>query len=152
MPRINVVDEAIIDSPPITVYNALLNEYSGITDWWMPYLECKPKANMKIDHEGAVFDITVHPNSRTKRTKFSSVVKKLTKGKLIELALSGGVNGIMKITLGPVNDKTKIQAHFDVRMDGLLPSLLNPFVNIGKMHSDVMQNGFRACNEYLCNE
>jgi hypothetical protein len=150
MPRINVVDEAIIDSPPITVYKTFLNEWSGITDWWMPFLECKPFENMRIDHEGARFEITVHPKSRMKKTKFSSTVKKLNEAKYIEMELAGGVNGTMKITFEPINEKTKIQANFDVRMDGFLPTILNPFINIGKMHSEVMQNGFKACNNYLC--
>jgi hypothetical protein len=41
MPRISVVDEAIIDKPPLVVFNAVLDENKGITHWWMPYLELK---------------------------------------------------------------------------------------------------------------
>jgi phage-related protein len=38
MPKIDRLDEAIIDSPPMLVYKAILNEYAGVTHWWMPYL------------------------------------------------------------------------------------------------------------------
>ena len=29
MPKINVIDEAVIDSLPMVVYKAILNEYAG---------------------------------------------------------------------------------------------------------------------------
>jgi phage-related protein len=63
MPKIDVVDEAVIDSSPMVVYKAILNEYAGITHWWMPYLESKLRGDIPIDHEGAIVDITLHLGS-----------------------------------------------------------------------------------------
>ena len=31
MPKIDVISEAVIDSPPMVVYKALLNEIAGVT-------------------------------------------------------------------------------------------------------------------------
>ena len=44
MPQIDVVDETIIDSPAIVIFNAVLNEHKGTTHWWMPYWESKLRA------------------------------------------------------------------------------------------------------------
>lgn len=37
MPRIDAFDEAVIDSPPLAVFKAILNEAAGVTHWWMPH-------------------------------------------------------------------------------------------------------------------
>ena len=61
MPTFTVVDEAIIDSDPITVFQAILNELSGITHWWMPHSESTSRGNTKtINQPGAIIDITIH--------------------------------------------------------------------------------------------
>jgi hypothetical protein len=59
MPRIDVLDEAVIRSPPMVVYNAVQNEAAGGHTLWMLYLESRPRGNMPMDREGAIFDITV---------------------------------------------------------------------------------------------
>jgi hypothetical protein len=44
----------------MVVYKAILNEYAGVTHWWMPYLESKLRGDIPIDHEGGIVDITLH--------------------------------------------------------------------------------------------
>jgi hypothetical protein len=58
MPKIDVTDEAIIDSPPLEVYKTVLDEYSGVTHWFMPILAYKLRGDMPI-REGAVVDRTI---------------------------------------------------------------------------------------------
>jgi hypothetical protein len=41
MRKIDAIDEAIIESPSTVVFKAFLNEISGATHWWMPYLGFK---------------------------------------------------------------------------------------------------------------
>ena len=60
MPKFDITDEAVIDAPPLVFYKALLDEYAGVTHWWMPYFEFKPRGNMPMDHEGAIFDLNIH--------------------------------------------------------------------------------------------
>jgi hypothetical protein len=43
MPKIEVSDAGVIDALPMVVYMALLSEYAGVTPWWMPYIEHKPR-------------------------------------------------------------------------------------------------------------
>jgi len=58
MRKIDIIDEAIIASSPMVVFKAFLNEISGVTHWWMPYLGFKLKGDIPIDRGGAVFDLT----------------------------------------------------------------------------------------------
>ncbi len=149
MPKIDVTDEAIIDSPPLVVYNAILAEFSGITHWWMPYLGFKLRGDAPVDHEGAVFDLTVFPKSRIMQSKISVKVNKIVEAKSIELDFSGDFLGTEKYTFEPTNEgKTKLQIHLDAKTNRLALSLFSPF--IGKGHSGNMQKGFKACSSYLC--
>jgi uncharacterized protein YndB with AHSA1/START domain len=150
MPKIDVTDEAIIDSPPIEVYKAILNELSGFTKWWMPHIEFKPRST--IDREGAVFEATIKPQSRMS-AKCSAKITKLATAKSIELEYTGGdFLGTGVYTFEPKDGKTKLKYRFNVRTNRLLASLLSPFINLSKAHSEVMQKGFQACNNYLRQE
>ena len=148
MPKIDVISEAVIDSPPMVVYNALLNEIAGSTHWWMPYLGFKLRGDMPFDREGAIFDATINPTSRM-NVKFSAKVTKIVEAKLIEEEIAGDFVGTGTWTFEPTDGKTKVQVRFNVKTNGLAFSLVSPFVNFGKRHSDVMQKGFKALNSYL---
>jgi uncharacterized protein YndB with AHSA1/START domain len=149
MPKIDVTDETVIDAPPMAVYKAILNEFTGVTHWWMPYLGFKLRGNMPVDHEGAIFDYTVFPESRMKSSKISAKVTTIVEAKSIELEFAGDFVGTEKFTFEPTDGKTKLQIRLNARTTRLLVSVVSPFVNIGKGHSDVMQKGFKALNSYL---
>src|SRR3989337_1409624 len=137
MPKIDRLDEAIIDAPPMVVYKAILNEYAGVTHWWMPILESKLRGDMPIDREGAIWDITMHARGVT--SNVSDKVTKIVEAKSIEYEVAGDFEGTGKYTFEPTDGKTKVQYRFNARTNRLLFSLLSPFVNIGKRHSDTMQ-------------
>ena len=148
MTKIDVTDEALIDSPPLSVYKTILNELSGVTQWWMPHLKCKSRDGKPIDHEGAIFDATIHPESRM-RVNVSTKVTKIVEAKSIELEYAGDFKGTGKYTFESTNGKTKLTFRFNVKTNKLLFSLLSPFIDTAKAHSEVMQQGFKACNNYL---
>ena len=125
------------------VYKAILDEYSGVTRWWLPILEFKLRGDIPIDLEGAIGDMT------SKGAKCSFKVTKIVEAKLIEMDYAGDLVGTGTWTFEPTNGKTKVQYRSNVRTNKLLFSLLSPFVNIGKGHSDNMQKGFKALNNYL---
>ena len=148
MPRIDVVSEAVIDSPPVEVYKALLNEVSGVTNWWMPYMGFKLRGETPIDHEGAIYDATINPTSRM-NAKFSAKMIKIVEAQLIEEEIAGDFVGTGTWTFEPTDGKTKAQLRFNVRTNRLLMSLFSPLVDFEKRHSDMMQKGFKALNSYL---
>ena len=149
MPKIDVTDEAIIDSSPMAVYKAVLDEFSGVTHWWMPYNGFKLRGDVPVDREGAVFDLIVFPKSRIASSKISVKVVKLVEAKSIELDFSGDFVGTEEYTFQPIDGKTKIQIHLDAKTNRLALSMVSPFVNLGKGHSSNMQKGFKALNNYL---
>jgi hypothetical protein len=146
MPKYDFLDEAIVDSTPRVVYNALLNEASGITHWWMPDLEFKLRGDMPIC-EGATYDII--GNSHGMKYKWSSKVMKLVEAKSIEEEYAGAIAGTGKWTFEPIDGKTKVQYRWNVKTNRLLFSIVLPFVNMKKGHTDVIQKGLKACNSYL---
>lgn len=146
--RIDVVDEAVIDSLPMVVYKAVLNELAGATHWWMPYLEFKRRVDMPIDREGATVDITNH-SVRGITSRYSNKVTKIAEAKSIEVEYAGDFVGTGEWTFEPTDGKTKVQYRFDGRPKRLLFVLVSPFVDIRKMHSDVIQKGFKGLDGYL---
>ena len=146
MPRIESLDEAVIDAQPMAVYKAVLNEFGGVTHWWMPIHESKLRGGVPIDHEGAVVDIAIH---RTGNAKFSYKITKLVEGKSIDMDISGDFVGTGSVTFEPEGDKTKMQFRWNVKVAKLGFVILSPFVSIAKGHSEVMQAGFKALNSYL---
>jgi hypothetical protein len=149
MPKIDVLDEAVIDSPPMVVYKAILNEYAGVTHWWMPYLGFKLRGDMPVDREGTIFDVTIFPTSRIASSKVSAKVTKIVEAKSIELEFAGDFVGTEEYTFEPTDGKTKLQIRLNARTNRLLASLVSPFVDFGKGHSDNMQKGFKALNSFL---
>ncbi len=148
MPKnVEVIDEAVIDSPPMVVYKAILNEYAGVTHWWMPIFEFKLRGDIPIDHEGAIVDIIMRNRGVT--TKISVKVTKIVEGKSIEMEFWGHFVGNEEWTFEPTDGKTKVQLRWNGRTNRLLFSIFSPFVNIGKGHSDLIQKGFKALNSYL---
>ncbi|MGA2682762.1 MAG: SRPBCC family protein [Candidatus Bathyarchaeia archaeon] len=148
MPKFDVTDEAIISAPPTVFYRALLDEYAGVTHWWMPYFEFKPRGDKPMDQEGAIFDIIIHDKMTL---KFSAKITKIVEAESIEEEYAGEFVGTGKWTLEPTSDgKTKVQFRVNGETKRLSFVFLSPFVDIGKKHSIVIQKGFKACNSYLC--
>jgi hypothetical protein len=143
MPKYDVTDETVIDSSVMEVYKAILNEYAGVANWWMPILEFKLRGDLPIDHEGAIGDMT------SKGAKCSFKVTKIAKDNSIEMDITGDLVGTGTLTFEPADGKTKVKYRSNVRTNKALFSLVSPFVNFGKTHSDNMQKGFKALNNYL---
>jgi carbon monoxide dehydrogenase subunit G len=74
---------------------------------------------------------------------------KIVEAKSIEEEIAGDSVGTGEWTFEPTDGKTKVQYRFNCRTNRLLATLVSPFVNIGKGHSEMMQKGFKALNSYL---
>jgi hypothetical protein len=146
MVKIDVTDEAVIDGPPMTVYNAFLNELLGVTNWWMPNIRFNPKCSTAC--EGSVFDATINPKSKTS-LRCSVKIIKLIEEKLIELEYGGDFEGTGVYTFEAKDGKTRTLFRFIVRPKKMFFRFIAPFVDTAKAHSKVMQLGFKSCNDYL---
>ena len=151
MPQVDVTDEAIIGASPIDVYKAVLDMYAGNAKWAPPGTVYKVRGGAPIVNEGSIVDMTINGGGVT--FKVSGKFTKLVEAKLIIEEVSGAFVGTGTWTFEPAEEgKTKVQYRFNARTNKLMFSILSPFVNIGKKHSEMMQQEFKACNEYLCSK
>jgi len=113
----------------------------------MPYWESKPRGDVPFRKPGGIIDITVHCIGTP---RFSGKSKEIIYDQLLKIEFfEGDFLGSGEYTLEPRDGKTKIKFRFNVKTNNLLFTLASPFINIGKIHSDVMQKGFKALNSYL---
>ena len=149
MPRMYASDEAIINGPPKMVYEAILNEYGGVTHWWTFIQESILSGNTPVDQEGATIDILIHSERAKGMPKFTYKLTRMVEPKSIDVEITGDIQGNGRWTFESIEQKTKAKFEWDVKPKRLLYVLLSPFVDMGKIHSDVMQKGFVALNNFL---
>ncbi len=146
MPKIDVVDEGIVDAPPNVVYRAILNEFAGVTHWW-PHTVYKLRGEIPIDHEGAI-SIVIAGN-RVVNIRASFKVTMIVVAESIEMEIAGDLVGTGVWVFEPTDGKTIVKYQFKVRTNSLLFSVLSPFVNLEKGHSAEMRQVFKELNSYL---
>lgn len=147
MPILDVVDEALIDADPATVYRAVVDEFMGRTRWAARHVEEKPRGLIPPNRVGGLFDVTVHrfatPRSIARTTE-------VTEDKLWRVEYIGGdVRGEGLWTFEPVEGKTRVSFRYRVRPKRWLFRLLAPFVDFGKLHSGVMQAFFAELDRFV---
>jgi len=147
MARYDVVDEGIIDADCSTVFNAYVDEFRGITHWWMPLWQGKPRGDNTIIQRGSVIDIRVNHKGPA---KFAAKATEFVEDKLVNVEFfEGDFIGTGEWTFEPIDGKTKVRFRWKVRTNGLLTTLVALFINMGKAHSEVMQEGFKSLNRHL---
>jgi hypothetical protein len=140
------VDEAMIDASPDMAFNAVLDECAGVSHWWMPLYEIKPRAGTPVRRMGMVSDVTLH-GARTLR--FSWTVTKIAEGKSVEVEYSGDFTATGEWVFEPVDGKTKLKYIWIGRSDRLLLALAFNFMDMKKLHSEAIQQGFKGLNDYI---
>lgn len=147
MANIDVVDEGIIDTDCSMVFKAYMDEFGGITHLWLPIWESKPRGNNIIVQKGTVANIT----TKWKETsKFAIKVTKLVKDKLfIEELIEGDFVGTGEWTFEPLNGKTKVRFRWKVKTNKPSLTFAARFIDMGKRHSELVQELFKIWNRYL---
>lgn len=147
MARIDVVDEGIIDADCSTVFKAYTDEFGGFTHLWMPLWESKPRGDIAIVQKGTVADITANWKGTT---KFAMKVTELVKDKLfIEELFEGDFIGTGEWTFEPLDGKTKVRFRWKAKTNSLSLTLAARFTDIGKSHSELVQELFKIWNRHL---
>ena len=129
----------------MTLYQT--DEFSGLTHWWMPHWEAKQQKGFERGKVGSAIDITIH---RQFTPKFSVRATELVQHQLIRADLfEGDFIGKAEWSLEEINGNTKLSMMWSVKTNRLLLNILGIFINFGKKHSDVVQKGFIALNDFL---
>jgi uncharacterized protein YndB with AHSA1/START domain len=140
------VDEAVIDASPEKVFNAILDECAGLTHWWMPLYEIKPRADTPLRNTGMVSDVILRGMSTL---RFSWTLTGLAEGRSIEVAYNGDFLATGEWVLEPVDGKTRVKYTWKGRPNKLLLSIGFMFMDTKKLHSDAIQHGFTGLNDYI---
>ena len=145
MPKIDVVDEAIIEADPSVVFELMMDELSGAKKWWMPHWEAEPRGNVPLRQIGGMIDITVH---RIGTSRWAARTVEIVNDRLIKLEnFEGDFIGSEEFTFEPLDGKTKVKSRWIVEPNRMLLSLFYPL--IPRIHSNVMRKGYAALNDYL---
>lgn len=139
MPKFEVVTQGVISAPPMAVYKAVMDEYSGVTHLWLPDLEFKPRDGNPMDLVGSICDSTARSHGLT--GKFSEKVTGIEPAKSIAFDISGDFTGTETWTFEPEEEgKTKAMVVWKGASNKRLLSLVSPFVDIGKeLHNSRMK-------------
>ncbi len=147
MARYDVVDEGIIDADCATVFKAYANEFGGITHVWMPIWESQPRGSDTTVQKGTVADITVHYKGTT---KFAARITEFVKDKLFtEEFFEGDYTGTGEWTFEPLDGKTKVRLRWKATTNSRSLTLAALFIDIGKRHSELVHELFKAWNRHL---
>jgi len=147
MAEYDVIDEAIINAKPDVVYEALLAEYAGKTNWWMPLLEAKLREGNAPDELGALLEVSVHGKTPT---KFIMKTIETKKNELWRLQyMEGPLRGEGEWKLEAINDDTKVSYHLHAHPSGLLVRIVANFINMPKSHSKTWKAGYAALNKHV---
>lgn len=145
--NITIVDEAMIDASPEQVFNAVLDEFAGVSHWWLPYFEVKPRAGTPLRRVGMVSDVKIRDIGTP---RFTWAVTKIEEGKSIGVDYSGDFIGTGEWIFQPAEGRTKIKYIWTGRPKRLLFIIVfSTFMDIKKKHSTGFQRGFKSLNDYL---
>jgi uncharacterized protein YndB with AHSA1/START domain len=149
-----VIDEATIEAPPSVVWAALHAEFRHDTDWWMPYWEARLRGDVQPGNVGTEYEVHVHPPGRLRQIllspRFTSRVTESSEPHHLAVEFpEGDFAGTGVWALVPVEDKTHLRFDWEVTTRGPRSTLVGMLVNIGAVHSIVMQRGFQGLNAHL---
>jgi hypothetical protein len=150
VPSYSAVDQATILARPPAVFRALIDECSGLTHWWAPWVVVSSADGERFDHVGATATSAVH-NIVTAR--FTWRIADLRENELIAIEyLDGDLVGMGVLTLEPLGDDTQLRYEWEVRTKGLKAGLLGPLLRMDKRHSQVVEAGFVGLNAFLADK
>jgi len=149
MPKYDVTDEAIIDASPEVVYNAVIDEMDGKTDWWMPYHETKLREGDSYGTVGALHDATVLIRGKLS-IKFTAKTVEVVPNEMIRIDyVEGSLLGEGIWRFEGLDGKTKLSFQWRVSPSGFLRRMFAPFLPYKHSHSKVTKIGFGKLNEFL---
>jgi uncharacterized protein YndB with AHSA1/START domain len=143
MAELDLVDEALIDANPATVYAAVGDLSRGKAQWW-PGVEIKPQGEIGPDLVGGVFAMVVRrlPGRSTLR-----IIEVRENEMIRNEYVDGPVLGVGTLTLTPVDGKTRASYRYRVRPQARLLRLV-PRVH-RRVHRRFMRTYFDGLRRYV---
>jgi uncharacterized protein YndB with AHSA1/START domain len=147
MPKWDLLDEAEIEAPPERVYAALLDYCAGTANWWRPQMVATSRGGAPPDELGAVVDVRV---GRLGLTRFAARVVDVVPGtRLCFDYFEGGFTGQATWEVHSVEGGTRLSLRWQMSPRTRLMRAMSRFVDVGKIHRDVMRVGFDKLRRHL---
>ncbi|MFG2040386.1 alpha/beta fold hydrolase [Dactylosporangium sp. NPDC048998] len=145
MHRYDIVNEAVVGSPPERVWDALIAEFQGARQWWVPANTFRTTAGSP-DRRGGTVEVTVHPKGVDKggpKLKFIARTRIAEPGRLLVADyVGGGFSGVSTYTLNPLGDgRTRLAMHFLADPQGPVRTLAK-LADVGQEHLKATQAAF----------
>lgn len=152
--RIEVTNEATIACTPEEYWAAIDDEYSGRSQWWLPYVKISRRGADADGLVGSVFDVAVNVRGRVERRlgtiRFAQQVTAFdvphrASADYVEGPLRGSSETRVE-ALGP--DRTKVTIHFQARPHGMAGTVLG-LLGFERPHHQLTETQFPAVEAYV---
>ncbi|MCB5178554.1 SRPBCC family protein [Streptomyces antimicrobicus] len=148
----DLIDEAVIDAPAAAVWDALITEFRGAKQWWVPH-NTFATVSGSPDAVGGEVAVTVHTKGVDNgglKLRFTARTTAVQPGRRLDIAYVDGVfRGPSTFTLEPLADgRTRLAMHFTARPHGWL-KLLSKVADLGAEHSRGTLAAFASLNRHL---
>jgi uncharacterized protein YndB with AHSA1/START domain len=144
MAELDIVDEALIDADPASVYAAIAQLSRGRSQWW-PGVEIKPHGEIPADLVGGVFDEARRrlpgPNSTLR------IVEARENEMIRNEYIDGPFFGTGTFTLSPVDGKTRVSYRWVIRPRALPMRML--IFAVPRVHRRFMRVFFDGLRRYV---
>ncbi|MFD3806022.1 SRPBCC family protein [Streptomyces sp. NPDC058611] len=152
MTTYDLIDEAVIDAPADDVWEALVAEFRGAKQWWVPH-NTFTSVSGAPDAVGGEVGVTVHTKGSDKgglKLRFTSRTVAVERGRRLDIEYVSGVfRGPGSFVLEPLADgRTRIAMHFTGSPHGWL-KVLAKVADLGAEHSKGTLAAFKSLNRQL---
>ncbi|MFI5756900.1 SRPBCC domain-containing protein [Streptomyces sp. NPDC051569] len=149
----DIIDEAVVDAPADVVWDALIAEFRGAAQWWVPANTFETVSGAPDEIGGRVAGIvhTKGVGNGGPKLRFTARTTSVEPGRRLTVEYVDGVfRGPASFTLEPLDGghRTRISMHFQGRPNGKL-KLLAKVADIGAEHSKAAQAAFAALDAKL---
>ncbi|MBW5481309.1 SRPBCC family protein [Streptomyces bambusae] len=147
-----MIDEAVIDAPAAAVWDALVAEFRGAKQWWVPH-NTFTTVSGSPDAVGGEVGVTVHTKGVDNgglKLRFTARTTAVEPGRRLDIEYVDGVfRGPSTFTLEPLGDgRTRLAMHFSARPHGWL-KLLSKVADLGAEHSRGTLAAFESLDRRL---
>lgn len=152
MHRYDIVNDAVIGASPERVWAALIAEFQGARQWWVPANTFRTTAGSP-DRPGGTVEVTVHPKGVDKggpKLKFIARTRISEPGRLLVADyVGGGFSGVSTYRLEPLADgRTRLQMHFLAEPKGPV-RILAKLADIALEHTKATRAAFELLDAQL---
>ena len=151
----DVTDVGVIRAPRETVWRAFMTEFAGAKQWWLPFWEADPIGEIPAGQVGNRFRATVHPPAWWRQLlftpRFTVLVTDIQELEHIHVEFpEGNFRGTGTFEFTTIDDnETRVSFRWNVSTFGFRPAFTALFVDIGAIHSLVVEGGYRGLNQWL---